>query len=335
MKRKLISVFALATTLTVIATGCGTKTEGSPTPAASEKAPASTTAAKKDVTLTVGASQNWIKDIDRKLAEAFTKETGIKIDFQVNPDDQYMNIVKTKLSTHEAPDVIYMSSGIGMDNFQPDKNFLDLSNEPWAANLKGWAKSGASINGKLYGFNTWSVDGWGVLYNTDLFAKYSLTPPKTYAEFAALCDKLLANGITPIYENGKDEWHLPLWLSGVSTVAGTGADLTAKLNKNEAKFADQAVLETAMTQLNEMNKKGYFGKNVLSNDWDHGYEAIGTGKYAMNLVYTTYQQEVITKFPNSGADKWKMFPIPLGDNQGFATSSGGIVRVVNKESKNI
>ena len=46
---------------------------------------------KSDVTLTVAAAADWIKDRDRKLAEEFTEETGIKIDFQLNPNDQYVN----------------------------------------------------------------------------------------------------------------------------------------------------------------------------------------------------------------------------------------------------
>ena len=33
---------------------------------------------KKDVTITVAASQSWIADIDRTLAEEFTEKTGIR-----------------------------------------------------------------------------------------------------------------------------------------------------------------------------------------------------------------------------------------------------------------
>ncbi|WP_079409115.1 ABC transporter substrate-binding protein [Paenibacillus ferrarius] len=343
MKKSLLVMLTCISTFSLVISGCGSSSKD----AASSVKPAESTAAtqaptakpeaaKKDVTITVGASQNWIKDIDRKLADQFTQKTGIKIDFQVNPDDQYINILKTKIATKEAPDILYMASGIGIDSFQPEKNFMDLSNEPWAANYTDWAKAGASIGGKIYGFNTWSVDGWGLLYNTDIFAKYNLQPPKTYAEFTQICDTLLKNGITPIFENAKDEWHLPIWLQELAGAAvKEDPGFIDKLNNNTGKFADSKVLATGLGQYNEMNKKGYFGKDALSNEWTKGYEAMGSGKYAMDLVYTTYQQEVLAKFPNSGADKWKMFPVPMGDNTTFGHSAGGIIRVVNKETKNI
>ena len=57
------------------------------------------------MTLTVASSANWTKDIDKSLAEQFTEETGIKVEFQLTPDDQYSNVLKAKLSTGEGPDV--------------------------------------------------------------------------------------------------------------------------------------------------------------------------------------------------------------------------------------
>ncbi|MGE5601804.1 MAG: extracellular solute-binding protein, partial [Nitrososphaerales archaeon] len=81
---------------------------------------------KSEVTLTIATSANWSKDIDKTLAEQFTKETGIKVEFQPTPDDQYSNVLKAKLSTGEGPDIFLVPSGVGMNEFLPDKNFLPL-----------------------------------------------------------------------------------------------------------------------------------------------------------------------------------------------------------------
>ncbi|MDR2303070.1 MAG: hypothetical protein LBE10_00580, partial [Treponema sp.] len=43
-------------------------------------------------TLTVAASANWVKEIDHTLADKFTAETGIKVEFQLIPDDQYYSV---------------------------------------------------------------------------------------------------------------------------------------------------------------------------------------------------------------------------------------------------
>ncbi|NQX66348.1 hypothetical protein HQN90_09450 [Paenibacillus alba] len=51
------------------------------------------------------------------------------------------------------------------------------------------------------------------------------------------------------------------------------------------------------------------------------------------MAYSTFSNEVLAKFPNSKADTWKMFPVPLADNKTWSISSGGIVRSINKNSK--
>ena len=43
----------------------------------------------------------------------------------------------------------------------------------------------------------------GVMYNKDVFTKVGVQPPKNYADFLAICDKIKKAGITPIYEAGK------------------------------------------------------------------------------------------------------------------------------------
>lgn len=79
----------LAAAMTAGAAGCGSKS-GDVSENKKNEADAKTEGAeaeesgKKDVTITVAASQSWIADIDRVLAKEFTEKTGIKVDFQLN-----------------------------------------------------------------------------------------------------------------------------------------------------------------------------------------------------------------------------------------------------------
>ena len=98
------------------------------------------------MTLTVAAAQDWIKDWDRKVAEDFTAETGIKIDFQLNPNDQYVNIVKAKLASGEGVDIFYANTGQGILEYSPDKYALDLSDQPWVENYTDWGWDCCSYN---------------------------------------------------------------------------------------------------------------------------------------------------------------------------------------------
>jgi len=294
-------------------------------------------ASAAETTLVVASSANWTKDIDKDLAAKFTAETGIKIDFQLAPDDQYSSALKVKFAANEGPDVYLAPAGMGMVEFQPDQHALDLSKEAWIPRYVDWARDGATYNGKVVQFNTWSVDGWGILYNPALFKTAGITKvPSTYAEFDKACAALLAKGITPIYEFGKDEWHQFLWINALGPLAAKSKpSLYGDLNTAKGKYSGQKVFETGLAQLKSLNDKGYMGKNVLDNTWGNSIKAMASGKYAMILTYTTYQNEVLAFDANTKADTWEMFPVPLADNKIFATSAGGIGRSINKDSKSI
>jgi raffinose/stachyose/melibiose transport system substrate-binding protein len=294
--------------------------------------------AKMTGTITIGASQNWIKDVDREIAADFTKETGITIDYQVNPDDQYTNIIKTKLNTGESPDIFMWPAGFELRQLPLDK-VLDLSGEPWVGRLKDWAKKSGTVDGKLLGLNTWSIDGWGMVYNTKIFDTYGLKPPKNYQDFLAVCATLAKNGIVPVYEIPIDLWHTQLFLDEIASDANINTPgLYDRLNTNKAKFADVPEFLQCLTAIKDMADKGYFGPTYMSDKWTTATEALGTGKYAMFLGYTSWQLEVAKDYPQSGAENWKMFPSPLGgvgDVKSFGTSAGGELQLVYKSGKNI
>ena len=342
MKRKHVVLTALLLVV-VMLTSCVAPTAAPAPAAAPTTAPeaAAPTAApaqpKSDVTLSIATSANWSKDIDKTLADQFTKETGIKVEFQPTPDDQYSNVLKAKLSTGEGPDIFLVPSGVGMNEFLPDKNFLPLDDQPWVARMQPWAIAGTTYNGKVVAMNEWSADGWALLYDPAKFEKAGITSvPKTVDELLAACDKLTAAGFVPIYEFGSAVWHQPLWLNAAtSTAKKSDPDYMAKFNANQLKLADVPEYELALTQQKELADKGCFGKDFMAQTWEDSQKAMGSGKYAMILTYSTYQNEVKAAYPDSNADKWEMFPSPLAGNTQFAMSSGGIVHVINKASKNI
>jgi len=123
-------------------------------------------AKKTDVTLSVMASAGWIRDVDKKLAEKFKEQTGIKIDFQENPGDQYENVLMTRLATGEGPDIFMAESGLSLLKVQPNKYAVDLSNESWVSKYPDYAKVQASYDNKVVGFTT-----WGEWHYTSLFPR--------------------------------------------------------------------------------------------------------------------------------------------------------------------
>jgi raffinose/stachyose/melibiose transport system substrate-binding protein len=157
-------------------------------PAATTAAPASAAtaapnAAKSNVTLTYMASQDWIADAEQDLGKKFEAKTGIHIDYQIIPSDQYFTVLKTKLNAGEATDLVGGQSGVTdlKVNYDVEKNAVDLSGESWAKQEDPLVAAQSTVNGKLYGLTYWDTLGgsWVVNYNKDIFKKYNLSEPKT------------------------------------------------------------------------------------------------------------------------------------------------------------
>lgn len=333
-KFRIVSVLLVAILSLSLLAACGNTPSATVAQTKTEET-AITAEPKKDVTLILAASQNWIKDIDRKLASDFVAKTGIKIDFQVNPDDQYATILKTKIASGEGPDIFMCQAGLGMDQFIPEKNFADLSNEPWVARYNSWAKASTTKDGKVVGLNTWGVDGWVTVYDPDLFAKYNVAIPTNYKELLSACETFKSNGIIPMYTPVKDVWQTPMYLAVMAgSMLKDDPEILNKLNAGTAKFADNKIFNTAMAQVKEMADKGYFGANYMSDTWDKTYEMLATGKTAMLVAYTAYPSEVLVKFPNSNAAKYKAFVLPLADSTSFTFNGGGEMKVMFKDTEN-
>ena len=288
------------------------------------------------VTLTIGASQDWIEDIDRTLAREFEAATGIKIEFQVFPDDQYTSIVRARLLTGEGPDIFYANSGVRIVEYMPERYFADLTGEPWLTRLEEWAIGASTYRGRVVGLSMWSIDGWGIVYNSDIFRRLGLSVPRNFNEFVAVCERLLAAGITPIYEPGADTWHGCLWLLEIADfVNRRHPGLYERFNTPAGKFVDVPEALTLTEQYLQLVNRGFFGPNWLSQGFGGAAEGLATERFGMFLTYTAWANENASDFPNANMRDWGMFPVPLADNNTFSHSGGGILMAINRDSRNI
>ena len=156
-------------------------------------------------TLTYIASQNWIKDTEMELAKKFEAETGVHVDFQIIPSDQYFNVLETKLEAGgEGIDIFGGQSGKTDIKVQlnVEKNAVPLSDQEWVKRMDPLSTEQISLDGETYGLTIWDTVGgsWVLVYNKTIFADHGISVPTTYADFAAACQTLKDAGITPIYE---------------------------------------------------------------------------------------------------------------------------------------
>ena len=169
---------------------------------------------RKNVTISFMASQDWVFQAEQDLGAKFEKETGIKVDYQIVPSDQYQKLLMTKLNAGEDPDLFGNQSGKFdiVSLLDIEKNGVDLSGEEWAKRMNPLVAEQLTVNGKLYGMTVADVSAvWGIAYNKNIFSKLGLSVPTTFAEFKDVCQKIKDSGVIPIYEPVSDGWHHVLW----------------------------------------------------------------------------------------------------------------------------
>ncbi|MBO5152970.1 MAG: carbohydrate ABC transporter substrate-binding protein [Eubacterium sp.] len=346
MKKKVVSVM-LALAMVLSMTACGGKTETSDAGDVKQEAAKEDDKkddkkeekeeAKSDVTLSIMASQDWIQDAEMELAEKFTAETGIKIDYQIVPSDQYTNLLTTKLNTGECTDIFAAQSGRFdiKTQFNVEQNAVDLSGESWAGNVDPLAAEELMVDGKLYGQPIQDVSAvWAVAYNKVLFEKLGIAVPTDFASFEAACQKIKDSGVTPIYEAVSDGWHHVLWFPETCVAVETKEPGTAdKLNNNEMTFAENATMKTILEQLQDMIDKGYWGENYMSNQYANAAANIASGEYAMTIANQGFGDEVEAIGGELKKDDIGYFVMPLADNQTLNVNPAGPARFVYSGSE--
>lgn len=294
--------------------------------------------AKPNVTLSFGSHQSGLPSsgIVQKIAKEYEKKTGVHIDFQISPDAQWKDMIKTKLATGEAPDIFCEDSGTSLESeYHVTKNCVDLSHQSWVGRIDKTALEMVSSGGKVYGITFPGFKVWWYYYNKNIFSKLNLKVPKTYAQFKAVCSKIKASGVTPIYEACQDGWHqqLPIYELG-GFYATKNIDMYKKLNTHKMTLPQIKQLKTVVTQMKEFQTLGYFGTDYNSNSVANDEKAFADGKVAMTLEGLGWEQQTAKDFPKTSGNVG-FFVQPWADNQTLGVNPASNAYFINKKSAHV
>ncbi len=179
-------------------------------------------------------------------------------------------------------------------------------------------------------------------YNKKLFAEAKVEPPKTWAEFHEVCEKLKSSGKTPIALGAREKWPAQFWFDYL-LLRTAGYEYRQRLMEGKASYSD-APVRRAFDLWAELVKKNYFNSNPLQTSWDTGAgESVFKGDAAMTLMGTW-----IIGYYGDTNHKWKpgedydyfSFPIvdegmpsyALGPIDGFVLSKNALQKEGAKEA---
>ena len=273
----------------------------------------------------------------QNMVEKLEEDENISIEFEVVPDDQYDNLMKMRLNSHEAPDLIAYQFADLYAAVDPEEFFVPLDDEEWMAKVK--APEITEYNGKHYGYCFEASNGFqGLIYNKDVFEKNGITElPKTLDEFYAVCDKLKEAGVVPI-AMPSDTWVPQIWMtSGMSRALGTEEaceDFANKILTNQAKFNDYPEMAAVIDEYLDLFKKGYVNDDYMTVSYDEILGRLASGEIAMIYGAT----EILTSIEESYTDaNLTIFNPPVGydDKDVLAYLPTAMGLAVNKDTENM
>lgn len=336
MKKTISILVALAMCVGMLA-ACGRNDSNNSAAAKPTAAPNEVTDKEKNVTITVGMTQTDMlsSGVLEDLADKFTEETGIKVDYQVSPDAQWRDILRAKISTGEAPDIMVMECDpLSLyERMQPDENCVDLTDEAFIDRIDPSALTAVTWNDRVWGVPFNGVKMWVYIYNKEIFEQLNLHVPTNYEEFKEVCQTIKDSGVTPIYEACSDGWHQSLPLIEVGfKYAKNDPTIFEKLNKNEVDFTEFEDYKKVLYELKEFGDLGFYGSDFLSNSVAGDKEAFANGQVAMTLNAPGWANELIAAYPEMEG-KCGFFIMPWIDNQGLGLNPGGAIYFANAKSE--
>jgi raffinose/stachyose/melibiose transport system substrate-binding protein len=171
------------------------------------------------------------------------QEKGIEvtINLEMPSSDQYNNILQTRLSSNDAPDLFTLHASADLPTYHKAEYVADLSQQPFAAKLYPDVRETVSIDGNVYAVPFESTV-WGYLYNKDIFEAAGLSAPDTLQEMEHVVSVLKSKGYTPFQLAFQEQWvpQLMTALALGGKVSGQIPDWVDRMYEDKGSYSEVA-----------------------------------------------------------------------------------------------
>lgn len=264
----------------------------------------------------------------------------VHVDVQIMDTDSYLVLIKTKLASNDAPDIMPIEAATDYYNYYSNGYLVDCSDmTDMIDRLNAGAISGFTVeDGGVIGLPFVQLFLLAY-YNKDMFAEYGLEVPTTWEELMAVCETLKQNGITPIGLGHKTTWvtqMLPFSLNA-TTVWDADPEFYKGTASGASKYAESAGWLDSLTKYREIIDAGYINEGSLSTSSEQMHEMlmnrevgmIFTGTWDDSAIYALNPDFELGGFliPASGGSTGASVSI----NSGYGVSSSSKYPEVAKD----
>ncbi len=257
---------------------------------------------------------------------AFQEETGITVFDNPLGHEDFKTTVLVMAAGGDLPDLFSYWAG-ARTQFVVDSGSLAPIDDMWAAaNLDEVVPASIAQGATIYNGQHYLIPfGYhyaGFFYNPQVLADAGITElPKTWDEFKAMCDTLVAAGVSPVALGSMNRWPAQFWFDYL-LLRTAGPEYRQALMAGEASYTDPEVVR-AMELWKELVDAGYFVPDANAYDWTDAADQVANGEAAMTLMGTW-----ITGYWNGNGlvpvENYDFFPFPVID-EGVPVASVGPV----------
>lgn len=248
-------------------------------------------------------------DVFEELEKKFN-ETHDNIELVIDSPNDAMTILKTRFIREDYPDIIGIGGDVNYSNFLDSDMLMDISDFDGLDDIKeAYLETDKELEyvpmDGVYAM-PYMANAAGVLYNKDMFEEHGWTIPTTWDEFTALCERIEAEGIQPLYFGFKDSWTcLAPWNAIAVDLAPS--DVCSEVNKGNTTFTDnyREVAEKEKALL------AYAQDNPAAYGYNDACTAFAKGESAMFVIGSYAVPQIKSVNPDMNIDS---FVFPASNN---------------------
>ena len=282
--RKFTTVLVMLCISMMLLSGAGTKEQASPA---------------KKVTLNVMMSfprfteemEAYVAQFEAKMLEE--KGIEVEVELEMPSSDQYRNILQTRLSSNDAPDLFTLHATADLPTYVEAGYVADLSSQPLAAKLYPDVRTSVSVDEKVYAVPFESTV-WGYLYNKDIFEACGITAPDTLDEMKEVVRVLKQNGYTPFQLAFQEQW-VPQLMTALllgGKVSGEIPDWVDRMYADQGSYREVADI---FEMINLVMSNGT--PRAMETGSEQGAADFANGKAAMYIQGTWSAESILSVNP--------------------------------------
>lgn len=290
-------------------------------------------ASADDVTLEVETSWTGEQlDALQSIMDDFTEESGIGVEL-IAPGEDYENVMKTRMASGDLPD-LWETHGWSTTRYA--EYLATVNDMEWFDQISDAIKGTVTDkDGNVYVLPL-SLDPASICYNKDVFEAAGVEPGsiRTWADFEAACDKILAAEKVPVYVGGKTVDNTANLMEVIAPGFLTNSDVAE--NQGDALLDGTFDFDTYWTPIAEMlqgwMQKGYFNQDILTASNDSAIQALAMGECAFVISgnHTIVQAQEYNPDANLGI---MAIPSPSEEGSSYVSSGEGTCYGMWKDSE--